>query len=213
MPVVRLSHNLSFPDTSLADENGLLAFGGDLRRERLLLAYKSGIFPWFSEDEPIQWWSPDPRFILFPEKVQVSKSMKQVMRSGMFSYTVNQAFEEVITQCASLRKWEGTWITNEMIAAYCDLHRSGHAVSVETWKENQLVGGLYGIRMGKLFFGESMFSKMSNASKYAFINYTSQLKLEGVVLIDCQVYTEHLKSLGAEFISRNSFLQILKENL
>jgi leucyl/phenylalanyl-tRNA--protein transferase len=213
MPLIQLSQQLSFPEHSSADENGLLAIGGDLSRDRLVLAYRSGIFPWFSENEPIQWWSPDPRFVLFPENIRVSKSMKQVLRNNRFSYTVNKSFEDVIRACAQLRLWEGTWITNEMISAYCDLHRSGYAVSVEAWENELLVGGLYGIRMGRLFFGESMFSTVNNASKYAFINYTKQLQEEGCILIDCQVYTEHLESLGSEFISRNQFLNILKENL
>ncbi len=213
MPVVCLSQDLSFPDSSSTDENGLLAIGGDLSRERLLLAYRAGIFPWFSENEPIHWWCPDPRFVLFPENIRVSKSMKQVLRSKRFSYKVNYSFDAVIRACAQLRLWEGTWITHEMIAAYCDLHETGYAVSAEAWENDSLVGGLYGIRMGKLFFGESMFSKVSNASKYAFISLTKQLQEDGVVLIDCQVYSEHLESLGGEFISRNNFLNILKENL
>jgi len=213
MPVVRLTKDLIFPDVSSADEKGLLAIGGDLSRNRLLLAYKSGIFPWFAENEPIHWWCPDPRFVLFPEKIYVSKSMKQVLRSNKFSFRINTSFNEVIRVCANLRQWEGTWITEEMITAYSDLHDAGFAVSAEAWENDTLVGGLYGIRMGNLFFGESMFSKVSNASKYAFINFTKQLQAEGVVLIDCQVYTEHLESLGAEFIPRNSFLNILKENL
>lgn len=213
MPVTHLTKDLNFPDTSSADENGLLAIGGDLSRSRLLLAYRSGIFPWFSEDEAFQWWCPDPRFVLFPEKIHVSKSMKQVLRSKRFSFRVNTSFADVIRTCANLRQWEGTWITKEMIAAYSDLNHAGYAISAEAWENDTLVGGLYGIRMGKLFFGESMFSNVSNASKYAFINFTKQLQEEGVVLIDCQVYTEHLESLGAEFISRNNFLNILKENL
>ena len=213
MPVAFLNQNLSFPDCSNAEESGLLAIGGDLSRDRLLLAYRSGIFPWFSEYEEIQWWSPDPRFVLFPDQIHVSKSMKQVLRNNKFSFTVNQCFDEVIHACADLRQWEGTWITNEMIEAYCDLHHAGYAVSAEAWENDTLVGGLYGIRMGKLFFGESMFSKVSNASKYAFIQLTKQLQKEGVVLIDCQVYTDHLESLGAEFISRHHFMQQLREHL
>jgi len=213
MSVAILSDHLSFPDQGRADEDGLLAIGGDLSRERLILAYQSGIFPWFSENEPIQWWCPDPRFVLFPDKIYVSKSMKQVLRSNKFSFSVNNAFDEVIRHCAHLRQKEGTWITNEMIAAYRDLHRAGYAVSAEAWENDTLVGGLYGLRMGKLFFGESMFSKVSNASKYAFIQLTKQLQKEGVVLIDCQVYTDHLESLGAEFISRNHFMQFLQEHL
>jgi len=213
MPVTHLTKDLNFPDTSSADADGLLAIGGDLSRSRLLLAYRSGIFPWFSENETIHWWCPDPRFVLFPEKIYVSKSMKQVLRSNRFSFSINTSFNGVICTCANLRKWEGTWITKEMISAYCDLHHAGYAVSAEAWENGTLIGGLYCIKMGKLFFGESMFSNVSNASKFAFINFTKQLQAEGVVLIDCQVYTEHLESLGAEFIPRNSFLNILKENL
>jgi leucyl/phenylalanyl-tRNA--protein transferase len=213
MPLIHLSNHLSFPDHAYADDNGLLAIGGDLGRDRLLLAYRSGIFPWFSENEPIQWWSPDPRFVLFPDKIRISKSMKKVMQSNQFSFTINQSFDEVIRYCAQLRAWEGTWITHEMIEAYSDLHRSGYAVSAETWENGKLVGGLYGIRMGKLFFGESMFSLVSNASKYALIRYVQQLQQEGVAMIDCQVYTQHLESMGAEFISRPEFLRILKENI
>jgi len=213
MPITLLSDRLSFPTADQADSSGLLALGGDLSRERLLLAYRSGIFPWFSEGEPIQWWCPDPRFVLSPSNLKISKSMKQLIRKGTFTCTVNQAFEDVITKCASLRKEEGTWITDEMIDAYCELHHSGFAHSVETWDGKELVGGLYGIRMGKLFFGESMFSTRSNASKLAFIQYVQQLHHEGVVLIDCQVYTDHLASLGASFIPRNIFLKLVGEFL
>lgn len=213
MPVAFLNQDLSFPSCSNAEENGLLAIGGDLSRDRLLLAYRSGIFPWFAEYEEIQWWCPDPRFVLFPENIYVSKSMKQVLKSNRFTFSVNRCFEEVIHNCAHIRRWEGTWITDEMIEAYSDLHRAGYAVSAEAWENETLVGGLYGIRIGNVFFGESMFSKVSNASKFAFIQFTNQLKKEGVVLIDCQVYTEHLESLGAEFISRNHFMQMLREHL
>jgi leucyl/phenylalanyl-tRNA--protein transferase len=213
MPVTFLNQNLYFPDCSNAEESGLLAIGGDLSRDRLLLAYRSGIFPWFAEYEEIQWWCPDPRFVLFPENIYVSKSMKQVLKSSRFAFSVNRCFEEVIHNCAHIRRREGTWITDEMIEAYCDLHHAGYAVSAEAWANETLVGGLYGIRIGNVFFGESMFSKVSNASKFAFIQFTNQLKKEGVVLIDCQVYTEHLESLGAEFISRNHFMQLLREHL
>ena len=213
MAIFILTDKLIFPSCDQADEDGLLAVGGDLSSERLLLAYRSGIFPWFAPFEPIQWWSPDPRFVLFPEHLYVSKSMKQVLKRNEFTWSVNTSFRKVIEQCALLRKEDGTWITEEMIEAYCKLHSMGYACSVETWRGDQLVGGLYGIRMGKMFFGESMFSSLSNASKFAFIQYVRQLQTEGVVCVDCQVYTDHLESLGASFISRQDFLSLLKEQI
>jgi len=207
-----LSDDLVFPPVEQADEEGLLAIGGDLGTKRLLLAYRSGIFPWYNEGEPICWWSPDPRFVLFPEELAVSKSMQQVMRQNRFSFTVNTRFEEVIASCKSItRKGQhGTWISPAVHKAYTRLHQEGHTYSAETWLDGQLVGGLYGIRMGSVFFGESMFSKTPNASKFAFIHFVSALQNEQVKLIDCQVYTAHLESLGARMIPRAEFTRMLK---
>ena len=203
-----LSGTLAFPDPTLADENGLVAIGGDLSIERLLLAYQCGIFPWYSEDEPICWWSPDPRFVLFPSELKISKSMRTVINKGSFKFTINRAFGEVIRHCKeSLRDGKpGSWINEELIEAYTQLHQLGYAHSAEAWSNGQLVGGLYGIRQGNIFFGESMFSKVSNASKFALIQYIQLLKQEGVSLIDCQFYTSHLESLGATMITRKKFL-------
>lgn len=194
-------------------EDGLLAIGGDLDTERLLLAYRSGIFPWFNEDELPMWWSPDPRFVLFPEELKVSKSMKQVIRKGVFEFRVNTDFEAVIRHCKNIsrRGQDGTWITENIVKAYAELHRLGYVHCAEAWMNNELVGGLYGIKMGRLFFGESMFSLQPNASKFAFINYVQLLQQEGIVLVDCQVYTEHLESLGARMISRKDFIAFLQK--
>lgn len=209
-----LSSRLYFPPVEDALEDGLLAIGGDLSTERLILAYQKGIFPWYEGSTPL-WWSPDPRFILFPEKLTVSKSMKQVIKRKEFVFSFNTRFSEVIRQCKVNKRpgQLGTWITDEVEAAYIEMHKQGLAVSAEAWKNNQLVGGLYGIRMGRLFFGESMFSLVSNASKFAFIQLVSQLMQEKVVLIDCQVHTEHLESLGAEMISRKDFQSYLQQYL
>lgn len=209
-----LSSRLYFPPVEDALEDGLLAIGGDLSTERLILAYQKGIFPWYEGSTPL-WWSPDPRFILFPEKLTISKSMKQVIKRKEFVFSFNTRFSEVIRQCKVNKRpgQLGTWITDEVEAAYIEMHKQGLAVSAEAWKNNQLVGGLYGIRMGRLFFGESMFSLVSNASKFAFIQLVSQLMQEKVVLIDCQVHTEHLESLGAEMISRKDFQSYLQQYL
>ena len=214
MPLPFLSEALWFPPVEKAAADGLLAYGGDLRTERLLLAYRSGIFPWFNQDEPPLWWCPDPRCVIFPDELYISKSMQQLLKRKAFNITVNKNFAAVIQQCAATRKeQEGTWITTEIEKAYTALHRLGHAVSIEAWQHDELVGGLYGIRIGNIFFGESMFSKVSNASKYAFITYVQQLKKEGIVLIDCQIYTAHLESMGARMIPREEFLQIVKANV
>ncbi|TWI81041.1 leucyl/phenylalanyl-tRNA--protein transferase [Chitinophaga japonensis] len=195
----------------MAEPDGLLAMGGDLSPERLLLAYHSGIFPWYSEP-PILWWSPDPRFVLFPEELRVSSSMRQVLKKGIFRITINQRFEEVIAHCSRVPRpgQDGTWITSAMQQAYTQLHRQGYALSVECWQENRLVGGLYGIQLGRCFFGESMFSLVSNASKAAFISF---IQAGGLALVDCQVYTDHLASLGARFITRASFRELLGQHL
>ncbi|ANI90606.1 leucyl/phenylalanyl-tRNA--protein transferase [Arachidicoccus ginsenosidimutans] len=207
-----LSGKLWFPPVEEALSDGLLAIGGDLSEERLLLAYRNGIFPWFEDEVPL-WWSPNPRFVLLPEKLKVSKSMQSILRKNIFQFTFNKNFEEVITNCQQVKRHDqdGTWITQEVRNAYINLHKKGFAISGEAWKNNQLVGGLYGVLLGKVFFGESMFSTESNASKFAFIKLVEQLKIKDIQLIDCQVYTQHLESLGAEMIDRREFQRLLKE--
>lgn len=209
-----LTKELLFPPVDMADEEGLLAIGGDLGTERLLLAYYSGIFPWYNEDEPICWWSPDPRFVLYPTELKVSKSMKTVLQNGKYRFTTNRAFEQVIQNCKTVSRQgqDGTWISPAMQQAYITLHKLGHAHSAETWQDGELVGGLYGIRLGKVFFGESMFSLKTNASKFAFINYVHQLQKEDVQLIDCQLHTNHLESLGARMIPRKVFIETIGIN-
>lgn len=211
MALFVLDKEIVFPPVHLAEPDGLLAVGGDLSVNRLLLAYQSGIFPWYEGDH-ILWWCPDPRFILTPGHLKVSKSMRQLLNRKAFRFTINQAFEAVINSCKSIerRGQNGTWITESMKAAYIRLHKLGYAHSAEVWHNNELVGGLYGVRLGNVFFGESMFSKMSNASKFAFICFVKELQAEGVELIDCQVYTEHLESLGARMIPRTEFIQRLQ---
>ncbi|SHK80433.1 leucyl/phenylalanyl-tRNA--protein transferase [Chitinophaga jiangningensis] len=208
--IFRLSKELIFPDVTFAEPDGLLAVGGDLRPERLILAYQSGIFPWFNEP-PILWWSPDPRFVLFPESLKVSASMKQVLKKNTFRITYNQNFAGVIRNCRKIERvdQDGTWITGDMEAAYIRLHEMKIAMSVEAWQGDELVGGLYGIRLGRAFFGESMFAKVSNASKAAFITFV-QDHSHVLGMIDCQVETHHLRSLGADFIPRSEFLRILE---
>lgn len=211
MALFVLDKEIVFPPVHLAEPDGLLAVGGDLSVNRLLLAYQSGIFPWYEGDH-ILWWCPDPRFILTPGHLKVSKSMRQLLNRKAFRFTINQAFEAVINSCKSIerRGQNGTWITESMKAAYIRLHKLGYAHSAEVWHNNELVGGLYGVRLGNVFFGESMFSKMSNASKFAFICFVWELQADGVELIDCQVYTEHLESLGARMIPRTEFIQRLQ---
>ena len=204
-----LTKDMKFPSVDQASEDGLLAIGGDLTVERLLEAYQQGIFPWFGEGEPVLWWSPDPRFVLFPEKIKVSKSMKHLLRSNMFNVTVNKAFKEVITSCSKIERQgqNDTWITNDMIEAYMKLHELGYAKSVEVWKEDNLIGGFYGVDLNNgVFCGESMFSRESNASKVGFVTFVQTTKYN---LIDCQVYTNHLESLGAEQIPREKFIAYL----
>ncbi|WP_397364445.1 leucyl/phenylalanyl-tRNA--protein transferase [Olleya sp. R77988] len=201
--------NNFFPDVSLASQDGLLAIGGDLSTERLLSAYQNGIFPWFEDDDTILWWSPDPRFVLYPKDLKVSKSMKQVLRNFDFEVTVNKDFDAVIKACAEANRpgQDDTWITKGMIKAYKELHQLGYAKSIEVWQNNQLVGGLYGVDLGNgVFCGESMFTKVSNASKVGFITFIQNTNYK---LIDCQVYTNHLESLGAIDISRSTFLSYL----
>jgi leucyl/phenylalanyl-tRNA--protein transferase len=215
VPIFRLTKELAFPSPELAEEEGILAVGGDLSKKRLLLAYSMGIFPWYSDDSPVLWWSPDPRLVLFPEKLNVSRSLNQTIRKDIFNVTFDAAFESVIKHCASIKRGKdtGTWITDDMIDAYTRLHCSGYAHSVEVWHKDRLVGGLYGISLGAAFFGESMFSKVSNASKIALVTLAQQLKKWKFSVIDCQVTTGHLKSLGAEEIPRSEFLEILQKAL
>lgn len=211
MPLFVLDKELIFPSTSLAEPDGLLAIGGDLSPERLLLAYRNGIFPWY-EGKDILWWSPDPRFVLFPEELKVTKTVKQLIKRNEFEFTINKAFKEVILNCKKITRQgqDGTWITDEVQKAYITMHELGYAHSAEVWKNNELVGGLYGIKLGKVFFGESMFSKVSNASRYAFIKYIDLIKNE-ISLIDCQVYTQYLESMGAKMIAGKEFSSLLKE--
>jgi leucyl/phenylalanyl-tRNA---protein transferase len=210
-----LNSDIKFPPADMADDEGLLALGGDLSTERLLLAYKNGIFPWYNEEEPICWWSPNPRFVLFPQQLRVSKSMQTVLNNGSFRFTINKAFDKVIANCKiiSRKEQEGTWIQPEVIEAYTKLHQLGFAISAEAWAAGELVGGLYGVLLGNIFFGESMFSKRSNASKFAFINFVRHLQKQNIQLIDCQVYTAHLESLGARMIDRKLFLEILAKEV
>lgn len=191
-------------------DDGLLAIGGDVSPERLLLAYQSGIFPWYNEDLPL-WWSPDPRFVLFPQEIKIHKSMRPVLRKHDFTWTHNRAFSEVLEHCSSLprQNQEGTWLNKKLMDSLKILHHSGIAHSVEVWQNNQLVGGLYGIKIGKVFCGESMFSSVNNASKFGLLHYVEKLKSEGVAVIDCQVYSDHLASLGARLIDRKEFMQFL----
>lgn len=207
-----LSKELVFPPVEYANENGLLAVGGDLSADRLILAYKNGIFPWYNPGEPIIWYSPKNRMVLFPQKIKISKSMKQIIRKKEFKVTFNTAFAEVISYCKNIgRKGQkGSWITDEMEKAYIQLHQLGIAKSVEVWKDEELIGGLYGIDLGGIFCGESMFNKVSNASKLAFIYLAQKLEQENYTLIDCQVYNTHLASLGAEEIPRTLFMKYLK---
>ena len=210
MPLFVLDKELRFPPAHLAEPDGLLAMGGDLSPERLLLAYRQGIFPWY-EGDYILWWSPDPRFVLFPEELKISKSIRPLLNRNEFDFTINKAFKSVIQQCKKITRpgQEGTWISDEMEKAYIKLHELGHAHSAETWKNEELVGGLYGIKIGHVFFGESMFSKQSQASRYTFIKYLQQLKQEGIHLIDCQVYTPYLESMGARMIPGEEFRKLL----
>lgn len=206
-----LTNDLFFPPVSQANLDGILAIGGDLSPERLLLAYKSGIFPWFEPGDPILWWSPNPRMVLFLEELIVSKSMRNILNRKSFKVTFNQNFREVIAHCQNVKRngQTGTWITNDMIEAYCNLNNLGIAKSVEVWQNEELVGGLYGIDLGTIFCGESMFSLVSNASKVAFIALVEQLKEKNYKLLDCQVYNPHLESLGCREIKRSEFIAIL----
>lgn len=214
--MIWLSDKIAFPDYKFATKEGILALGGDLSAERLIYAYKNGIFPWFSEGDPIVWYCPPERMVLFPEELKVSKSMRKIIKKKRFIITENQAFEEVIYNCKNINRKEdfGTWITDDMEQAYINLHKKGVAKSIEVWRfvdadrrDKELVGGLYGIEINRIFCGESMFSKVSNASKLAFIHL---VKNKNYKLIDCQVYNDHLASLGAREITRELFLEVLK---
>lgn len=213
MPVYRLLEQHVFPPVERSEPDGLLAVGGDLSEGRLLLAYASGIFPWFGEGDPILWWAPDPRAILRPEEVNISRSLAKVLRRREFSVTYDRAFLEVIDGCAGVRTQtgEGTWITEELRSAYCRLHELGYAHSVECWKEGELVGGLYGLSLGRCFFGESMFHRVTNASKVAFVSLAAELAKLGFEMLDCQMPTDHLASLGAKTVSREEYMRRLSK--
>ncbi len=215
MTVFRLPDEHIFPPPELAEADGLLAVGGDLSEDRLILAYSMGIFPWYSAEDPILWWSPDPRLLIFPDELKVSRSLRQTFNKDTFDVTMDTAFEEVIHNCASIhgRNDGGTWITREMIDAYVGLYHSGYAHSVESWHNGELVGGLYGVSLGSAFFGESMFTGKSNASKVAFVKLVEQLVKWDFSFIDCQVTTPHLRSLGAREVPRNEFLDLTKSAL
>lgn len=208
-----LSQELFFPPVSQTRSHGIVALGGDLSPQRLQLAYKSGIFPWFEEGEPITWWSPDPRMVLFLDELVVSKSMRNILNRNIFTVTFNQNFREVISNCQKIKRsgQDGTWITNDMIEAYCKLNELGIAKSIEVWQNEELVGGLYGIDLGRIFCGESMFSKVSNASKLAFIALVNQLRKENYSMVDCQVYNPHLETLGCREIDRIEFMELLHD--
>ena len=211
----KLTKELYFPNVETAHSSGIVAFGGDLSPERLILAYKSGIFPWFEDGEEITWFAPEERMVLFLNHLKTSKSTRNLINRNIFKTTFNIAFEAVITNCQQIKRngQLGTWITDDMLEAYLKLHEMGYAKSVEVWQDNELVGGLYGIDLGHIFCGESMFSKVSNASKMAFIALTQKLKSENYQLIDCQVYNDYLAQLGAEEIPRDLFMQILNKQL
>src|SRR6056297_100513 len=215
MPIFRLSDRVSFPPPHFAGREGLLAVGGDLSTERLLLAYQMGIFPWFSDCDPILWWSPDPRLVLYPSHIHVPKRLRRTIRQGRFTVSSDTAFKRVIERCARIRieSGEGTWITDAMIKAYCRLFDAGYAHSVETWQNGALVGGLYGVSLGGCFFGESMFSELGNASKVALVSLCVFLRENGFDMIDCQLTTEHLLWMGGEEISRSDFLKKLQASM
>jgi leucyl/phenylalanyl-tRNA--protein transferase len=213
--MIRLDPNeISFPNPQIYDgHEGIIAFGGDLSMERIWFAYQNGIFPWFNPDEEILWWCPDPRFVLFPSELKVSKSMRKILNNHLFTFTENQNFREVIKNCqqVSRKGQDGTWLSDELMESFIQLHEYGFARSVEVWQNGELVGGFYGLQVGKVFCGESMFAKVSNASKAGFIHFVEAHK-DQFALIDCQSHTEHLESLGATMISKQEFLKTLYEN-
>ena len=207
-----LTKELFFPPVSEASYEGVLAVGGDLSEERLMLAYHNGIFPWFDSDEPILWWSPSERMVVYPPDYKVSKSLRNIINRNIFEVTINKDFEAVISNCQSIERTgqNGTWISNDIIESYTKLHKLGKAISFEVWQNNELVGGLYGVDLGHVFCGESMFSKVPNASKVAFVKLIEYLKINNYQLLDCQVHNDHLEKLGAFEISRSTFMKILK---
>ena len=215
MTVFALGKDIVFPNPEFSDEDGLLAVGGDLSIERLLLAYSNGIFPWYDKNTMIMWWCLKPRFILYPSKVKISKSMSKIIKKNTFKVTFNNDFESVIGNCKSIREDNGeeTWIVDEMKEAYINLYKQGYAMSVETYLNGELVGGLYGVKIGKCFFGESMFSKVSNASKIALIMLCKKLESEGYLFIDCQMKTNHLESMGGEFVEWDVFKSLLEKGI
>lgn len=215
MPVFQLTDDLLFPPPQLARADGLLALGGDLSEDRLLLAYSMGIFPWFSEGDPILWWAPDPRLVLFPHDLKVSRRLQRTLRQHKFQITLDTAFREVIESCAHIRiaRGEETWITEDMKDAYCILHEHGYAHSVEAWREGKLAGGVYGVAIGSAFFGESMFSKVADSSKVAFVHLVNQLQKWNFDFVDCQIRTEHLVRLGAQEIPGEDFYILLKKSV
>lgn len=215
MPVFQLTDELRFPDPALAEEGGLLAIGGDLQPSRLVLAYSRGIFPWYSEGRPILWWCPSPRLVLRPSELEVNRTLRKILRRGPYRLTMDQAFEQVIDACASMPRadQDGTWITNEMRAAYVELHHRGLAHSVEAWADDELAGGLYGLSLGGMFFGESMFTRQPNASKIAFASLVRQLEQWSFDLVDCQVVTEHMVRFGARELELQDFLDVLHRSV
>ncbi len=214
MAVYLLNNELIFPNPAHAGSDGLLAIGGDLKPDRILLAYEHGIFPWYGPEDPIMWWSPDPRCLLPTKAVKVSKSMRNVLNRGTMRCTMDNEFETVVRECQKAKRREkGTWINEDIIKAYCEIHSLGMAHSVEVWEDGSLIGGLYGVSIGKLFFGESMFSKRNNASKVALVKLCAFLSERGFDWVDCQMYTQHLGSLGAIMKPRLEFLRILEESL
>lgn len=213
MSIFRLSEKIIFPDPHLSEDDGLLAVGGDLSVDRLLEAYVNGIFPWYNEGDPIMWWSPKPRCVLLPQDINISKSMAKIIKKDIFKVTIDNDFEGVISNCKSMREDNGTWITEEMKDAYIRLHDAGYALSVETYLEGELVGGLYGVVIGRCFFGESMFSKVSNASKIALIKLAQVLEKNNFEFIDCQMRTNHLISMGAKMIEFDEFLKLIDKGI
>lgn len=215
MPIFKLTKEIIFPNPEFSEKDGLLAIGGDLSLERLIVAYCNGIFPWYNEGEPVLWWCPKPRFIIIPTDVKISKSMKKIIKKEEFKVTFNNDFEGVISNCKFLREIndEGTWISDDMKNAYINLFKHDYAMSVETYLDDELVGGLYGVKIGKCFFGESMFSKVSNASKIALIKLAEKLNSEDFIFIDCQMHTEHLESMGGKFVEWNIFKDLLNKGI
>ena len=207
MDIPILTDELIFPPVTQTGPTGIVAIGGDVTAQRILLAYQMGIFPWYEENCPVYWHYPNPRFVLFPDKLRINKTVKSLIKKKCFEITVNQSFSKVIENCKNLERTNqlGTWITNDLMNTFVQLHKMGVAHSVEVWQNEKLVGGLYGIKLGKIFFGESMFSKVSNASRFGFVHYVQQLQNEGIQIIDCQMYTDYLASFGAEMISAERF--------